>query len=441
MSLPHKKNFLRDVLPKSAIEKPVRRRPVDDEQEVKYHKIVEPADLYVEEKAVHKGGGKWQIWTIASLAVLGLTAAIFYVFSSAEVVITPRIDEARFNNDFRARKDVVMENWNEGLSFSVNKIENLGSKSVAADGERMQQKKASGKITIYNDYSTKPQRLIKNTRFETADGLVYRIDQSIVVPGSKVENGKTVPGSVVATVYADEPGTKYNIGSTTFKIPGFKGDPKYAGFYGKSDAPMTGGFSGVAKYVSDARQQTVRAEIRSELEKQILSEAPKSLKPGSFIPKGAYTVEFESQPAQPAEGGAVTISEKATVTIYTFRNENWDSYLAQATPFASAIGSSTVMIQNRDELSLAWKSRPTVDSPEISFTVKGNARFVWVPDGAKLASSLAGSKKSELQKILGDYSEVLSASAALSPFWSTHFPKDPVKITITTKIPEFSPKR
>jgi hypothetical protein len=93
------------------------------------------------------------------------------------------------------------------------------------------------------------------------------------------------------------------------------------------------------------------------------------------------------------------------------------------------------MIQDRDGLGLTWKSRPSADSQEISFNVKGNARFVWVPNEAKLAYSLAGVKRAELQKILANYSEVLSASASLTPFWSTHFPKDPVKITIKTKLP------
>ena len=52
------------------------------------------------------------------------------------------------------------------------------------------ERKASGQIIVYNAYNDNNQKLIKNTRFETPDGKIYRIQASIIVPGTKVEEGK-----------------------------------------------------------------------------------------------------------------------------------------------------------------------------------------------------------------------------------------------------------
>ena len=61
---------------------------------------------------------------------------------------------------------------------------------VEATAEKEVSQKASGKIIIYNNYSTVSQRLINNTRFEANSGKIYRINSSIVVPGYKKVDGK-----------------------------------------------------------------------------------------------------------------------------------------------------------------------------------------------------------------------------------------------------------
>lgn len=433
MSLPHKKNFLRDILPKGSGSNFTNSPKGKEENDVIYHKIVEePAIDYNV-----NGRGKWRIWSIVVVAVLALTLAIFYAFSSAEVTITPRVDEAAFDNVFKAQKANSQGATNGNLTYTVSRIDKMGTKSLDADGEKMLNRKASGTIIIYNKFADSTQKLIKNTRFETSDGLIYRIDRSVVIPGRTTVGGKIVPGSVEATVYADEPGVKYNIGLTNFTIPGFRGDPgRYTGFYAVSKTPMLDGFSGSAKYVSDSKQKLARAEIRAELEKQILAEAKTNLIKGTFIPKGAYIIEFETQPSVDTGSGKVALKEKAMVSIYTFKTFDLDQFLASNAPFRSSIASSTVEILNRDNLDFIWLSRPNQDSSEISFRVHGNAEFSWMINTQKVAASLAGKKSGELQTTLKQWNGIVSATASISPFWSRSFPSDSNKIRVVTKLPQ-----
>ena len=81
-----------------------------------------------------------------------------------------------------------------GLSFEIMRLSAEESDLVTATGISSSGQKAGGKITVYNNYSNAPQKLIINTRFQTSDGKIYRIREPIVIPGMGVKE---------ATVYAD----------------------------------------------------------------------------------------------------------------------------------------------------------------------------------------------------------------------------------------------
>ncbi len=97
--------------------------------------------------------------------------------------------------------------------------------------------KSRGAVIIYNAYSTEPQSLVATTRLESPEGKVFRLSEGVTVPGM---NG-TQPGAIEAQVIADQPGADYNISSSTFTIPGFKGSPKFEKFSAKSNKVMAGG--------------------------------------------------------------------------------------------------------------------------------------------------------------------------------------------------------
>ena len=92
---------------------------------------------------------------------------------------------------------------------------------------------AQGTITVYST-ETKAQDLINNTRFETPSGLIFRIHAPITVPPATSSG----PGSVTATVYADQPGASYNVAATSFTVPGLQNTPEYTEVTAKSTTAM-----------------------------------------------------------------------------------------------------------------------------------------------------------------------------------------------------------
>src|SRR3989344_3601410 len=204
---------------------------------------------------------RFGIWIIAAIALVGLSAALMYFVAGATVNVTLRQEEKPIDLNvtaFRKAEDGQ-------LSYTVATLSKEDSSKIPATSESSVSEKASGQIVIYNNYSSAPQVLIAKTRFETKEGLIYRIDKSVTVPGKKIENGVNVPGNSTVTVYSDKAGEAYKVGLTDFTIPGFKGDPRFDGFYARSKTEMTGGFIGMKKIVSPDAIKNARAALVEKL--------------------------------------------------------------------------------------------------------------------------------------------------------------------------------
>src|SRR3989344_6461800 len=167
-------------------------------------------------------------WTLAILGFGGLFILFTTVFAGATVTVYPRTAKVDAPEKLEARLNAPPS----ALAYETFTVTRFATTSAPATGTRTVSRQASGLITISNSYSPASQRLIANTRCEAADGKIYRIRDSVTVPG--MSGGKT--GVTRASVYADSPGPEYNRSSATaFTIPGFKGDPRYSKFSARSE--------------------------------------------------------------------------------------------------------------------------------------------------------------------------------------------------------------
>jgi len=173
---------------------------------------------------------------VAALVIVASIGALFY-FSNAEVDVTPNSVSAAVQSPFTATKSAG------ALPFEIITAQKTATQSVAGNGTKTVTSFASGNITIYNTQS-KAQRLIANTRFATTAGLIFRIHSAVTIPGGS----SSKPGSTTVKVYADQAGSSYNVGPTSFTIPGFAGTPQASEVYARSTTAMAGGASGVRQH-------------------------------------------------------------------------------------------------------------------------------------------------------------------------------------------------
>lgn len=392
--------------------------------------LYESEEVHIEEEPETTSSLPWRkivLWGVAVFFVGLLGFFLISSFTGATVTVTPKTITVSVSSEFTATKEPTAK-----LQFQTLPITEVAELVIPADTTKKVQEKAKGTIVIYNNFSDKPQRLVKNTRFETKSGLIFRIDSSITVPGRTIKDGRKVPGSLETTVMADSPGIEYNILLADFTVPGFKTDAaRFAGFYARSKTPMTGGFEGTLKVPSESALIAARASLRDTLKKKVSGGKQAEVPEGFILFPGALAVQNESLQPEEREGGMSAVREKLTGSAYLFKYED----LAKAVAQTSIPNFNNLPIEVPNLLSLLFelKELPTgnpADAKAIRFTLRGNAHIVWLYDAEKLKSTLAGKQKSELLAALSNFPTLEKADLVIRPFWSSTIPSNIGKITV-----------
>jgi len=379
------------------------------------------------------GGKRNTIIFIVVAVIVALGLILGYLLGGASIIVHPKYKSVNVQGTFTAKTEPAAGE----LGYEVLTLEADAERQVTATGKEEVTEQAQGTITIYNEYSTNSVRLVKNTRFESSDGHIFRITESAVVPGYTGDGSNKTPGTIVAKVFADEAGPEYNVAAGKFTIPGFKGDPEFDAVYGKSSDAFTGGFAGQKYIVDDADLQKTKDVLHEELQAALRSRLESERPAGFVLYESAITFSYSSLPATESTDGMATIKEHGVLQIPIFENSEFAGYLAQNT--IAGYENSPISITDPSTLTFTYSTTGSSttamklsDQNEITFDIRGDAELVWTFDHDKLVSDLAGKSKTALPAILSGYPAIERAEATIRPFWKSSFPdkKDDIKLDI-----------
>lgn len=389
-----------------------------------------PQDLFVSK--VKKINKKKILIAIGAVCIIVLAIIGYFNLSKAEIVIKPKTETMQFKTVLNIDKSAAfIDSQANKIPAQLFQVEKEAEREFPATQEKDVKTKAKGVITIYNQYSSAPQTLVKATRFISDKGLIFRTTQTIVIPGAKIEEGKIIASTIDVQVEAAEVGKDYNIGPSSFTIPGFEGTAKYTGFYGKSSAAMAGGAIGKMKVVSaediggakDILAVELKGEVESELEKSISSDL-KTLKDTTLIEVADSSSSVGAD--QPAEKFKVKV--KVTGKILGFNEKDAIS-----------------LINSNLENKIAKDKTISPNSIEINYTVtdinlnKGIAKLACDVkemiaskiDTEEVKKSLIGKNETEVRQYLSSRADIESAKVIFWPFWVKKVPTKESKVKVT----------
>lgn len=373
---------------------------------------------------------------IALAALLAIAIVITMYFNRGSVSVSLRRAPWTFSGQILADKSLAKpESSRLAIPGEIfNQTRNV-TQLFPASGTQNVSEKASGRINIYNAYSSEKQTLVKTTRFVTEDGRVYRLTDQVIVPGAEIKDGKIIPASIQAAVVADQPGAEYNRTKTErMNIPGFKGTPKYAGFYGEVVA-IEGGLVG-QKRVPTAQDITTAKEKTSEILQSSLRAAISSGEPQGFtILPGATEIEITKLTAGSTtdENGNFSIFGEARFRGIGFRDSLLKEYLSGiATQPTSSIPNAPLELEDL-KLNFATSTKPDFIKGSATFGLEATGTLRPTFKTEEIKESLAGKSIEDAKKILADLPGLVEATASVWPFWISTMPSDPAKITIELK--------
>lgn len=386
-------------------------------------------EYYQPESPQQKRRRKRRVGRFVALALVvmvvcgGGVAAASLLNAGADITVHPRQEEVAASTTIVAQTTAPVGI----LAFSRLSQTLSATTTVPATGTQRVSRQAKGVVTITSTY-TASQRLISGTRLQAPDNKIYRLASSVDLPAG---------GSVTASVNAESPGADYNrSGSTTFTLPGFKGDPRFEKFSAKSSGAITGGFVGEEPAVASADLEAAKAELKAQLDQTTQRQLSQSIPQTSMAVPGTLEMVYgEIVQAASQDKKTATLSQSATAygAVITIRD------LASAIAFklVDDYEGEAIDFKDKDSIQISAASTTKNAPDQMLLNVSGNTTLVWQFDPNKVKEALLGKSKGEFQKIIESFAPAIkSATATVRPFWMTNFPAEPEKIEIETEVEE-----
>ncbi len=304
------------------------------------------------------------------------------------------------------------------------------TKAYPASGKKYVERKAVGEIVIYNNFSSASQNLVATTRFIAPDGKIYRLNNTITIPGATGTAGKLVSSSVRALVTADKAGEEYNLSpGVKLRIPGFEGSPKYEGFYAELTDPISGGFVGESSLPSEEDMASAKADAEKSLEEAARTQLLFNLPPEVKVLNNAYQFKINDTKVNETanEENKFTITVYGEAKLIGFREPELVEVVGKG-----LIGKSSNDFKPEDyELEYG---DPVLN---LDGTLKVPIKFksVWTRtfDSNQFKGEAAGKKQADLQALVSSIPGIQSGEARLWPFWVMRVPKDRERIIVDVK--------
>lgn len=395
--------------------------PVPEKERI----IMPPKDSYVPPEWMQKkksgSSKKWLkgVFILAIIAIIfGGAAKIVSVLSVATIKIVPKQKVLEINTDLTATDQKDGEN----IYFeTADPPQQEGEKIITVSTTKELNQKATGVVAIFNNNS-KSQFLVKETRLESPAGKIYKTEKAVTIPAN---------GSIDVNVFADAPGQEYNTTLTDFKLPGFKGNPKYETVIGRSKTEISGGFVGATKVLSAEELNKAKDELKKELSGYLINSIEQS-KPADLIAyPGAFKIDFTEDVSNPKEGAlgdTFTIKGVATAKVYLLgreelKNKLEKTYESKLTP-PNPQGFS---VADMDKLDITIGSAG-ISTSTLPFNIRGEATFVWEIDQNEILAKLTKTSSGAYQEVFKEYPGISTADIIFSPSWWKFIPKDDSRV-------------
>lgn len=208
---------------------------------------------------------------LIALSAILLLAISYITLPGATIYLTPKMNvlEMSVNITFAdATKNSIELSSHPPHTLASYPVSMTIKKILVynSSGQIFRGTNSSGKITIINE-SNHEWALKPRTRFQTAEGLVYRTSTFIAIPPATPEGFGTVEVSVAADeidANGQAIGERGNIQPTSFFLPGLS-ETSRTQLYGKNNQPFAGGTTIVIHKVTKEDIEAAKEKAKKEI--------------------------------------------------------------------------------------------------------------------------------------------------------------------------------
>jgi len=361
----------------------------------------------------------------------------FVVLTKAEVlIISKKLTFSLDNDQVLIDKNIAEANYSQKvIPGNLFIFPENDEKEFKSTGQGKDEQQAKGIITIINNFSSAPQILVATTRFEAPDGKIFRLDSRIVIPGAAMKDGKLEPSSIDVNVTAATSGPEYNIiacnDNCKFTIPGFKGTPKFDGFYGISNKPMAGGSLGSVPMVTaedlKKAEDAILKNIDNKINEDFKNKIPNNLKILDGAKSGIKIAKISSDVSIGDFRQSFTVTAAGEIRVIAFREQDLIEFIrsrfdAQKPEKYDYCGDPTIEYKD---------VKPDFEKGTLKLTISVKQTICYHLSQDEIKKNVAGKNQKELEIILKSIDGIEEVKVNLFPFWIKKVPTNFNKIKIS----------
>jgi hypothetical protein len=380
----------------------------------------------------------FSFWPVILVSFAVIVGILYFVFpGKAEVAIYPKTEEVSVDGNITVdSSEAVVDSSNNivpGIIFKGDG-KKVYTETYQATGTGDNVAKAAGTIRVYNKIKpSKALSLVAGTRFLSASGeLIYRANGSFTIPAAKDDN---TPGSVDVKVTAAEAGTKYNIKSDTFSVPGLSGSEYYLSISAEtiSGSPISGGQDSQVRLVSKDDISSAKDKFQNKYSDAAKQALIATIPQGYEYSSDDIVPDFNDLTVSAKQGDQAdtfTVSSSISTQVLVFRKDDVNK-IGEAL-FKN--GTSELKTIVPGSISYTVDSKTALKDGKIQMSVTFKAKTYSMPDDALLMSSLKGKDRNYSISVLENDPGVEKVEIKLSPIWQFKIPNDSSRISISTKF-------
>lgn len=365
------------------------------------------------------------------LAVVLVYVAIFILPRAEIKITTKKIPSWEYGNPIIINPKIAeVDSETRQIPAAILSQKKNATFSWLASSDKYVEQKATGIITIYNNYNSANQVLVEGTRFQSSEGKIFRLTERTIVPGAKVENGKISASSIDANVIADKAGDSYNIGpESKFTIPGFLGIDKYEKFYGASKQPMVGGFIGQGKYPTQDDIKKAKANAETQIKEVLTSFLYSQIAGDDYKIIGSdkqFTVIKEIVNTNTDANGNFSVFIEAEASIQLFRTADFLNLMSQLAKQAKG-EEYQIKSYNVDYGTISEDAK----NKTITLPIKFQSVLYRPVDANDFKTKILGKSEDQLKTVVFSSSDIEKADISFWPFWVKTIPEDGNRVKVT----------
>lgn len=354
----------------------------------------------------------WATWVVVAFLIIASIVGIsiaYFSFAKTTITITPE------PQDFTATVEVPL-NQVDGSIVSTEKSGSLEYTEITA--EKQEDDFATGTVTLKNETGA-DQPLVVTTRLLSEEGILFRIQESTVVPAR---------GEVDVPVKADQPGASGNIDPSHFEIVALHESQK-AKIYGISTEPMRGGVKKTG-VVTAADIKKAQDQLKEDLITQALADLKTQVeasgKNADHITADSVNVEVVNQ-TQSAQAGdtvnSITIEMTIRVTTVSFDPVKLQTIVNEQALDLAPEGTEVTGLPSYTDYTYTLASEPTPpDQPlKIKVTVTGSS-IITLSSPLLDRSQIVNKDEQDIKTYFSNFEEVKDVQVTFRPFWIKRAP-------------------